>query len=192
MGFWGTLGHAALRYGPYVAAPFTGGASLALVPYTTGADAAWSGIEASRARNNQGLGPSANFNPTASPGTNRMGITSYGVGAQTPYYGADPTGMNPNTGGAMPFEGMRNGGGRGSAFYDDTTMRGLGPRSNPMSQINQDNPNLALTFGQGRLDAIRNQPFRSGYQINTQNSGDPTATNVSYTPRISYYGRGYY
>lgn len=79
-------------------------------------------------------------------------------------------------------------GGYGGAFSDGTTMRGLGPRSNPMSQVDQQNPNLALMFGQGRSDAIMNQPFRRGYPIITQTSDDnSTPPDVRYVPPISYY-----
>lgn len=46
-------------------------------------------------------------------------------------------------------------------------IRGVGPRNAPMSQMDQSNPNLAEFIGQGRREAIRNQPFRSGYDVIT-------------------------
>lgn len=54
-------------------------------------------------------------------------------------------------------------------------MRGLGPT---MGQRNQNNPNMALSIGAGRQDAIRNQPFRSGYDMTTLGPTKDPATGL--------------
>ena len=58
MGFWGKLGKIALTAAPYVAAPFTGGASLAFTPMANQAVGAWNAKDANK-RAAQGLAPSS-------------------------------------------------------------------------------------------------------------------------------------
>lgn len=70
--------------------------------------------------------------------------------------------------------------------YDDMTSSPIGPsreaiptagvmpqggfswNQNPMNQFNQSSPNLSMALHQGREEAIMNQPWRGGYQVNTQ------------------------
>lgn len=63
-------------------------------------------------------------------------------------------------------------------------FRGLGPT---MGSTNQNNPNLAMSLGQGRLEAIQNQPFRKGYEINYLGSDDETPFKTQ-MPAIGTYG----
>src|SRR3954466_12011963 len=57
MGFWNKLGKIALTAAPYVAAPFTGGASLAFTGAANQAVKAWSAHDAQKAAE-KGLAPS--------------------------------------------------------------------------------------------------------------------------------------
>jgi len=57
---------------------------------------------------------------------------------------------------------------------------GYNYRNNPMNQVDQSNPNLAQSIFQGRQEAIRNQPFRKGYDVNFLGSDDETP----YTTRM--------
>lgn len=52
---------------------------------------------------------------------------------------------------------------------NSSTRTGTMPRygQNPLNQYNQNTPNLAEALNQGRQEAIRNQPFRSGYDVTT-------------------------
>jgi hypothetical protein len=64
--------------------------------------------------------------------------------------------------------------------------RELGP---VMGQANQNNPNLALSIGQGRMDAMRDQPFRGGYDVKrvtdyNEDTGEPSAYEYNEMPRI--------
>jgi hypothetical protein len=88
------------------------------------------------------------------------------------------TGIGPTTnptattrGGAMPKGGFR---------YSE----------NPMNQYDQSSPNLATSIFQGRQEAIRNQPFRKGYDIKTLTGyEDDDVTKPTYSisrmPRIT-------
>ena len=57
MGFWSKLGKIGLAVAPYVAAPFTGGASLSLAPATRTALSAWNAKDAQK-NAAKGLAPS--------------------------------------------------------------------------------------------------------------------------------------
>ena len=57
MGFWNKLGKIALQAAPYVAAPFTGGASLSLAPMTKQLGQTWAQHDANK-NAEKGLGPS--------------------------------------------------------------------------------------------------------------------------------------
>jgi len=59
-------------------------------------------------------------------------------------------------------------------------MRGLGP---VMGRMDQNNPNLAESIGAGRQNAMRNQPFRGGYDVNYLGSDDETPY-VAHMPSI--------
>jgi hypothetical protein len=101
-------------------------------------------------------------------------IASSGSGS-----GIGPSGTSNTTN-----KGMDNGIGPSS-----TTLSGVMPKGgynydqNPMNQLNQSNPNLASSIFQGRQEAIRNQPFRAGYDVNHLASDGKTAY-VSRMPSI--------
>jgi hypothetical protein len=58
-------------------------------------------------------------------------------------------------------------------------MRGLGP---VMGRRDQNFPNLAESIGAGRQDAIRNQPWRGGYNIMTYGNEPDEAGNYPEIP----------
>jgi len=96
--------------------------------------------------------------------------------------------------------GPSTGGARTAPTYDERPqMSSIMPRGgyryndNPMNQEDQSSPNLAQSIFQGRQQAIKNQPFRHGYDVTT-NIGDPDEegnykTKVTRMPRI-YSGNG--
>ena len=55
--------------------------------------------------------------------------------------------------------------GGGVSSFGRRMQRQLGP---VMGAEDQGNPNLALALGSGRMDAMRDQPFRSGYDVYSQ------------------------
>jgi hypothetical protein len=74
---------------------------------------------------------------------------------------------------------------RGVSRFQRGMRRELGPI---MGQSNQNNPNFALSIGQGRMDAMRDQPFRGGYEVKTiedydEDTGNPIF-NYREMPRI--------
>jgi hypothetical protein len=89
----------------------------------------------------------------------------------------------------------------GTSRFQRQMRRQLGP---VMGQANQNNPNLALSIGQGRMDAMRDQPFRGGYDVRTETDYDEDTGESTYAytpmPRIGpnynqprqdqYYGGG--
>ena len=81
-----------------------------------------------------------------------------------------PLGNAVTRGGAMPRGGFR---------YSE----------NPMNQYDQSSPNLATSIFQGRQEAIKNQPFRKGYDVTTR-VGEPDEagtyeTRVTRMPKIT-------
>lgn len=78
MGFWSKLGKIGLAAAPYVAAPFTGGASLMATGATNKALQKWNEHDAKKAAE-KGLGPS-NFDKWLGVGSNVAGVAS-GLGA---------------------------------------------------------------------------------------------------------------
>ena len=285
MGFWNKLGKIALTAAPYVAAPFTGGASLAATGLANKAVQKWSQKDAEKAMA-KGLAPSkfdsvlgkvGNIASTASmfiPGGQlgaigkagstgaklagtagklsnfqkiMGGVSAATGGSYNPNRGGGGTDFrtpdfNPNAGGGggwqeslrralnpdmqitgygggtmrFPMGGQQQGGGWQDALggilggygrqaldsgggdsgggysgntpdYNAPSNRavprqnpGLGPvmprggyryRDNPMNQLDQSNPNLAQSIFQGRQEAIRSQPFRGGYDVNTLHQG---------------------
>lgn len=216
MGWLGKLGKIALVAAPYVAAPFTGGASLMATGATNMALQKWNQKDAQK-RAAQGLAPSK-FDKFLGYASTGAGVAS-GLGAFGGLSGA--AGMAGNAGKvasaantaskvgkfantlnnvnkAMTVAGAvgsiagdiaasRQG---GSAASDARSTGGLSPtgsamerngvmprggynyRNNPMNQEDQSNPNLARSIFQGRQEAIRNQPFRSGYSVNAISRDD--------------------
>jgi hypothetical protein len=68
----------------------------------------------------------------------------------------------------------------GTSRFQRRMQRELGP---VMGQANQNNPNFALSIGQGRMDAMRDQPFRGGYDVRTTTGYDDNdQPEYEYTP----------
>jgi len=294
MGFWNKLGKIALTAAPYVAAPFTGGASLAFAPMAKQAVGAWSASDA-RKNAEKGLGPSK-FDSYLDLAGNVAGMAS-GAGAMGKFgagqYGGtspsswqgklgkatsvldNPMVMSANSKGSARFGGGYAGnraadyegddmydspmtasnkkggvsgfidklggakgigaiaGGVGGAIalkkildsrsneHDVPKAESYGPGPEPrdmgtsrfqrrmqrelgpvMGQANQNNPNLALSIGQGKMDAMSDQPFRGGYDVRNLEDYDENDQPIySYTPmprigpgrrrrQAEYYGGG--
>jgi len=198
MSIWGSIGKIALQAAPYVAAPFTGGASLYAAPLTQKLGQSWSAHD-NAARAEKGLGPSsfdnilnqasgyaglassmgapglsggkyAPPNARTAGGGNSGGIAgSIGpmieqiMAARGNQTNQQPSLANSNgtPAGAMNFAGAGQSQGGQTGRYDGL-MRGLGP---VMGRRDQNVPNLAESIGAGRQDAIRNQPWRNGYDV---------------------------
>ncbi len=243
MGFWNKLGKIALQAAPYVAAPFTAGASLYAVPATQKLGQKWAEHDAKEAAK-KGLAPSkfdkylgyassiaslasgtgalGKFGSAAYSGAKAAGAAGTAAkaakGASTAKKIADTaktvstwqdrlrqggqiaSGMlNPDGGAGQYGQGQYGGGGYVPQYDPRTsdqaqsTDRGIGPSASygqvrpelsgfarrmynelgpVMGAANQNNPNLAFALGQGRMEAMQNQPFRSGYQVNAVGDDD--------------------
>lgn len=248
MGFWNKLGKIALQAAPYVAAPFTGGASLYAVPATQKLGQKWSEHDANE-NMKKGLAPS-NFDNILNKTSGYVGMASsmgapgisggknappttfgkgsgdggwqgklgglLGGGGRDYRYGMDESGAMggggggwqemlggaldrfgsggggrgqfgtppyaPEGGGYQPGRtslyqgtgGAMDRGGQGLSRFHQQMRRQLGP---VMGNPDQNNPNLADSIGAGRMEAIRNQPWRQGYDINTANEDDSVTTS---------------
>jgi hypothetical protein len=205
-----------------VAAPFTGGASLAFVPATTAALAAWNAHDAQTAAEH-GVAPShfgdyvqmANSVAGAYYGAGAPGAPAGMTGGAAAGAGGGASGwqralgvgtavapavigaaasrsggQSSNAGGggysSSPTssfaQNMGGGSGKGAAA-NVMPQGGYDYDQNPMNQLNQRSPNLSQSIFQGRQEAIRDQPFRSGYDVNYLGSDDRTPL-VSRTPSI--------
>jgi hypothetical protein len=89
-------------------------------------------------------------------------------------------GEQPTSQGLGPSQNMNPGMGR----FNRQASRMLGP---VMGNMDQSNPNLAEGIASGRMDAIRNQPWRGGYDVQTQGEDDSVTT--SRMPQISPFQR---
>lgn len=211
------IGKVALMAAPYVAAPFTGGASLLATGLANKAVSKWSEHDAKDAIAH-GLAPSKFDNILNKVGTvsslassiiptNALGAVGLlgkaGKTAQTAVKAgsaANKVGSILSNAGKVSnvlsaVGGLRDGGGGGigpspnaniptnqSNGVGTMNMRGVGTR------MDQTTPNLAFALAQGKREAIRDQPFRAGYDVTTQ-VGEPDAegkyqTRVSHMPTI--------
>jgi len=216
------IGKVALAAAPYVAAPFTGGASLSFAPMTKQLLGTWNAHDANNAAK-KGLAPSsfdkylgmgadmagmaggagalgglgksfsgANFNQ-GMPTEGKMGtLAKVGQGVMDRFggYGMGGYGM-PQYGGSQMGQSRdynTDGGSQGQAVsrYNPGNVMGgggLSPSMNAMGMIDQNNANLAAFIGQGRSEAINDQPFRRGYEVNYLGSDDETPYKTR-MPRI--------
>ena len=222
------IGKIALTAAPYVAAPFTGGASLMATGLANKAVQKWSEHDAKDAIAH-GLEPSSfdrvlgkvggvaglasSFIPTNALGAigmlgkaGKAATTAGKVGQATST--ASKIGKVLNTASkvgsiAGPAVGMiaaarggqsRTGGIGPSQQAVSRTAGDVMPRGgyrynqNPMNQLDQSSPNLSQSIFQGRQEAIKNQPYRKGYDVTTQ-IGEPDEegkyqTQVSRMPQI--------
>ena len=202
MGFWSKLGKIALTAAPYIAAPFTGGASLAYAPLANSAAGAWSAYDAKK-NAEKGLGPSSFDRYLGMAGNVASLGASTGAFGKTPAVGSTaskvantanaasgifnriPSNQSVQTNQSVQREPSQQ-------TYDDMTSSPIGPSAiptagtmpqggfnwnqNPMNQFNQSSPNIASSIFQGREEAIMNQPWRSGYQVNTQGPDESVIT----------------
>ena len=218
MGFWNKLGKIALVAAPYVAAPFTGGASLAFTGAANSAVKKWSEHDARKAAE-KGLAPSgfdkylgmAGDVAGMAGGMGAFGGTKGTFGSNS-FQGKGLTGWQNTLGkvgnAASSLSNPQMGGGgfninigggsdvndyartpnylpsRGMAQFERRAQRQLGP---VMGNMDQSHPNLAYSLAQGRMDAIKNQPFRGGYDVYSQ--GDDGQEFVSRMPTISPFQR---
>ena len=215
MGWLSKLGKIALVAAPYVAAPFTGGASLMATGATNMALQKWNQKDAQK-RAAQGLAPSkfdkylgyASTGAGVASGLGAFGGLSGAAGAagtagkvagaantagKVSKFASTLNNVNKGltiAGAAAPIVSELASRGGGSAASDARSTSGLSPsglamerngvmprggysyRENPLNQVDQSNPNLAMSLHQGRQEAIRNQPFRSGYTVNAINRDD--------------------
>jgi len=128
-------------------------------------------------------------NKRVAGGGSKMGAIGGSIGAMLTKYAADramsgngassPSSSNPAVTGRpntqnFPGAGQSQGGQTG--IYSGN-MRGLGP---VMGRRDQNVPNFAESIGAGRQDAMRNQPFRGGYDMITQGPepADDAAGNI--------------
>jgi hypothetical protein len=116
-------------------------------------------------------------------GSQNTGYGGYGTGRGTPPFVGDGGGYggfqnmlgdivnNRNRGGQSRGQGGYSYGrgdeqavnrGGGMSSFANRMRRQLGP---VMGQEDQSNPNLAMSIGAGRMDAMRNQPWRGGYDV---------------------------
>lgn len=219
MGFWNKLGKIALVAAPYVAAPFTGGASLAFTGAANSAVKKWNEHDANEAYK-KGIAPS-NFDKYLGLAGDVAGMAgsvgafggSKGTFGSNSFQGKGLSGWqntlgkvgnaasafaNPNQGGFSINIGGSNGGYSGQpqmngsyrpnspgiSRFERSVQRQLGP---VMGNMDQSNPNLAYALASGRMDAIKNQPFRGGYDVYSQ--GDDGQEFVSRMPTISPFQR---
>lgn len=222
MGFWNKLGKIALVAAPYVAAPFTGGASLAFTGAANSAVKKWNEHDAKKAYE-KGVAPSsfdkylgmagdvagmaggmgafgklgggktfsaANFqgnNPKLGGWQNTLGkIGGAASNLMNPQQQGGGININFGGGGLGPSEGYQQQMMRapGMDRFGRQAQRMLGP---VMGNMNQNNPNLAEALAAGRMEAIRNQPYRGGYDVYTQ--GEDGAEITSRMPQISPFQR---
>jgi hypothetical protein len=237
MGFWNKLGKIALQVAPYVAAPFTGGASLAFAPAARNLGQKWAQHDAESAAR-KGLAPSrfdryldmgsgmagmaggagafgggnfsaSNFNG-GGEGGGMFGLGGVGGTGNTGFAGGLGRSGGGGTGNWQSMlaqvldRGTRGGGGdsggysrggqgQGGYSYGRGNEQAVGRGDNGMSnfamrmrhqlgpvmgQEDQSNPNLAMSLGAGRMDAMRNQPWRGGYDVQTQGPDDTTITDT--------------
>jgi hypothetical protein len=218
MGWLSKLGKIALVAAPYVAAPFTGGASLMATGATNAALQKWNEKDAKN-RAAKGLAPSkfdkylgytstgaglasglGAFGALGSAGKAASAISGASKAASTASTASKfaNTLSNVNKGMAVagavaPMIAAARGGGSSNETVNPNAQSstGIGPstsygvsregvmprggfsyRDNPMNQEDQSSPNLARSIFQGRQEAIKNQPFRSGYSVNAISRDD--------------------
>lgn len=193
MGFWSTLGKVGLTVAPYVAAPFTGGASLLAIPAANKAVSAWNQSDANKAIA-QGQQPSS-FDKYLSMAGGIAGMAG-GAGAfgglGDAYSAGNFTGVGPSAGAFQKAMGAVNtgmaslGAAQGAPSAPSVgSASGIGPSGSVKSpygmtmnpnytspnydptNMNQNMPNLAQSILAGRRNSIVNQPFRGGYAVNT-------------------------
>lgn len=205
MGFWNKLGKIALVAAPYVAAPFTGGASLAFTGAANKAAQKWMEHDAKKAIQ-QGKDPSK-FDKYLMTGAN-VGSLATGVGA---FSGGGMGGGGGAKTGTLSATGknlsgwqknLQTAGNISSAAMGAPTgggwesqVAGLAGQlaanrdsgggsiaqpevARPTSIAAPRRSGLDSIFARGRNEAIVNQPFRRGYETVVQGDDDTTLTHT--------------
>jgi hypothetical protein len=187
MGIWSTIGHAALQYGPYVAAPFTGGASLALAPAAAATNAAWNAAQQTTAT----PGATRTMNQYGPSGLVSKGQILTPEQLQGMFPGGDVSGKAPASiisPGTSPDSSSQTGSpigpsnpsdlasqaGGGNVFKPLTSYaqpKGLFSQALGMMPEDSSNPNLSTALNQGKMNALRNQPWRSSRGIYPNQEG---------------------
>jgi hypothetical protein len=182
MGLWSSIGHAVLQYGPYAAAPFTGGASLALAPAANAANAAWN--IADQAKNSKGgvAGPPGmpqikTMNEYGPSGMTKAGHYMTPQELQTafpsgipghPEYDVNSIGPSNPSALAQNSMGMQQNSGNIFGAQQPTNVNTNSQLFNPtygMMPQDSSNPNLSFALNQGKTNALMNQPWRSSRGI---------------------------
>lgn len=163
MGFWNKLGKIALSAAPYIAAPFTGGASLAFAPAAKGAVSAWSQSDANKAAQ-KGVAPSK-FDSYLGMANGISGMASgltngFGMGNKIPTGGWQ--GQVARIGGAM--EGGIPGIGSGGVTAGTGPVYGSGPVNG--------NPYAMSAQQQGGMNKENYQRIRGNNNQNQYNETD--------------------
>jgi hypothetical protein len=177
MGFWSKLGQTALRAAPYVAAPFTGGASLTMAGTANNLADTWANKNAQSKYEKTGIAPSpSKFDQFASMAGN-IGAQSGGFGG---FGGRYPSG---NQGGGMdPKYGIWERNPFGQGQYPGQTPPYFptgqgGGWQDIMSQIfNRGGQGQAQGQGQGPIGGSRALPQMD---LRTPNLGHPLLQGIN-------------
>lgn len=194
MGFWGSLGKGLLKVAPYAAMAIPGVGvplGMAIQGGLAAADAKASGGSWKNALISGGIGAAGGALGAAKglgPTKGFLGgLTKAGKQAGTNILGGLANQQAQSIIGRQQQQGQQ--GGRqavpvahGDSKYaspvdsrfEQQMRRGLGP---VMGRSNQNFPNLAHALGAGRMDAIKDQPFRKGYTVQTLGNDDMTVIN---------------
>lgn len=207
MSFWGKLGKIALKVAPIAAAFIPGVgplASMAIGGLTGAASTKASGGSWKQALLSGGIGAGAGAvggGALKGIGPSSGTLAKIGAGAVGKAAGTGVKGAIGASLGALGKQALSSAiaGGPKAASSPVASPTGLGPSSvptgrtavstgvmprggykyneNPLNQVNQSNPNLAQSIFQGKQEAIRNQPWRAGYDIKTQGPDDTVVTS---------------
>jgi len=205
MGFWNKLGKIALQAAPYVAAPFTGGASLMATGATQKLGQMWAEKDAKKAIA-KGLAPSkfdkylglasagaglaSSFGPIAGAlsGAGKAASTASKVSGWQSKLGTAAKIGNAAisagglVGGALQVAREGSDTGPRSEELPTNASKGLGPSAAPRNQYD-----VGAALNRGRNTALQNQPFRAGYQVHTQGPEEGqviTTTNPPIYPNL--------
>lgn len=114
MGFWSKLGQTALRAAPYIAAPFTGGASLSMAGTANNLAGQWANKDAQKKYEQTGIAPSQSKFDQISNMAGNIGAMAGGMGAFNKVggggYGKDFTGPKQPGGGLFGANNFNRGG----------------------------------------------------------------------------------
>lgn len=180
MGFWSKLGQTALRVAPYVAAPFTGGASLMAAGTANNMAGAWANKDAQKKYEQTGIAPSQSKFDQISNMAGNIGAMAGGMGAFNKVggggYGKGFTGPKQPGGGLFGANNFNRGG-----------MNGFMPQGNQGMDWSQMIGQGMNMFGGGRQQS---QPQYQGQDGGIGPSGNQAYGQMSNrTPNLEDYFR---